>query len=254
MAKKIAIANQKGGVGKTTTTLNLADALMHCGYNVLVLDLDPQCNTTGSYQAKTVGEYTLYDVMNKICTSKEAIQKTEVGDIIAGDPKLVEIDSKLKESVGGYNVMKKALKEVEEQYDYIIMDTPPNLGVFMLNALTAANGVIIPIKAEKYAIDGLGKLNETIQEVIDNTNENLEIYGILLTAFDTRNKLDRNIKDQLEDYGEASDTKIFKPIRVNQTIKDAQAESVSLFEKDSTCNGAVDYANLVKELFEIVGR
>ena len=150
--------------------------------------------------------------------------------------------------------MKKALKEVEEQYDYIIMDTPPNLGVFMLNALTAANGVIIPIKAEKYAIDGLGKLNETIQEVIDNTNENLEIYGILLTAFDTRNKLDRNIKDQLEDYGEASDTKIFKPIRVNQTIKDAQAESVSLFEKDSTCNGAVDYANLVKELFEIVGR
>lgn len=254
MAKKIAIANQKGGVGKTTTALNLADALMHCGYNVLVLDLDPQCNTTGSYQAQTVGEYTLYDVMNKACTTKEAIQKTEVGEIIAGDPKLVEIDSKLKESVGGYNVMKKALKEVEEQYDYIIMDTPPNLGVFMLNALTAADGVIIPIKAEKYAIDGLGKLNETIQEVIDNTNENLEIYGILLTAFDVRNKLDRNIKEQLDAYGEASDTKIFKPIRVNQTIKDAQAESISLFEKDSSCNGAVDYANLVKELFEIVGR
>ncbi len=249
MATKIAIANQKGGVGKTTTAINIADALKRCGYDVLFLDLDPQCNSTGSYKAETEDTSTIYDVMDGKVSIKDAIQHTEIGDIIAGDPLMAGEESKFQSRPGGFNIIKKALKEVDDQYDFVIMDTPPNLGIYMLNALTAANGIVIPVKAEKDAIDGLSQLINTVNEVVENTNENLKVYGVLMTAYDKRNSLDKDIWTQLPEVGKSNGFRVFdNPVRVCQAIKMAQAEEVSLFDKDPASTGALDYAAVVKEL------
>lgn len=253
MAVKIAIANQKGGVGKTTTAINLADALKHCNYKVLFVDLDPQNNSTSTYQAKVDNEYTIYDVLKGECETKDAIQTTVFGDILVGDPQLTTLEFQLLQRPNGFMAVKKALKSVEENYDYIIMDTPPNLGIFMGNALTAANGIIIPVLAEKYAVDGLGKLIETFNDVLESTNSELKIYGVLLTAYDARTKLGRETKRQLPEIGEEFGFHVFEtPVRICQNIRDAQTEQVSLFERYGNCNGAVDYANVVKELLEEV--
>ena len=205
MAIKIAITNQKGGVGKTTTAINLADSLKHIGYNVLLVDIDPQSNSTSTYQAN-LDEFTIYDLMDKKCTTKEAIQHTDMGDIIAGDPLLSELESKLVGNIGGYNILKKALL----QYDFVIIDTPPNLGVFMLNALTASNGCIVPIKAEVYAVDGLNLIIKTVNDVIENANPELNFYGVMLTAYDVRNAQDKAIWEQLPVVGEQSGFRVFK--------------------------------------------
>lgn len=246
------IANQKGGVGKTSTALNLADALIHCNYDVLFVDLDPSCNSSSTYGTIREGENTIYDLMNGRCTSTEAIQKTAFGDIISGDTLLAEDEYKFLNKAGGYNIVKKALKEVDENYDFIIMDTPPNLGIFMVNALTAADGCIIPIKADAYSIDGMGMLIGTINDVMENSNPNLSIYGVLLTHYDKRANLDKQVWSQLPAIGEEMGLKIFKnPIGVCQDIKKAQSLKQSLFEYNSNCQGAIDYANLAKEVLEV---
>ena len=248
---KIAVANQKGGVGKTTTAINIADALTRCGYSVLLVDMDPQCNSTSSYQAEIDGVYTIYDLMNEKCSTEDTIQGTDMGDIIAGDPHLPEDESKFLSKIGGFNILKNALSEIEDEYDYVIMDTPPNLGIFMVNALVAATGVIMPLRAEKYAIDGLAKLMETITDVRENGNPDLEIYGVLMTAYDVRNSLDKEIWGILPETGENYGFSVFKtPVRICQAVKEAQAENVSLFDRSPGCNAAIDYANVVKELLE----
>ena len=251
MATKIAIANQKGGVGKTTTAVNIADALKRCGYDVLFLDLDPQCNSTSSYKAETEDVSTIFDVMDSKVKIHEAIQHTPIGDIIAGDPLMAGEESKYQSKVSGYHIIRKALAEVDDEYDFVVMDTPPNLGIYMLNALTAANGIVIPVKAEKYAIDGLSQLINTVNEVIENTNPNLKVFGVLMTAYDKRNSLDKDIWTQLPQVGEANGFRVFdNPIRVCQAIKVAQAEEVSLFDKDPASTGAIDYAAVVKEILD----
>ena len=230
MAIKIAITNQKGGVGKTTTAINLADALKHIGYNVLLVDIDPQSNSTSTYQAN-LDEFTIYDLMDKKCTTKEAIQHTDMGDIIAGDPLLSELESKLVGNIG----------------------TPPNLGVFMLNALTASNGCIVPIKAEVYAVDGLNLIIKTVNDVIENANPELNFYGVMLTAYDVRNAQDKAIWEQLPVVGEQSGFRVFKtPIRICQDVKKAQSKRTSLFEMSPSCSGSLDYAHFVKELLEVI--
>ena len=247
--RTIAVANQKGGVGKTTTAFNLATGLKYCGYNVLFVDLDPQCNSTSSYKAQIENTNTLYDLMDGYCDIKDAIQHTEVGDIIAGDPCLADFASKFQSVLGGYFLIRNALEKVKDDYDFCIIDTAPSLGVYLINALCAADGVIIPIKAEKYSVDGLEKLVKTINDTIQNGNPKLKVYGVVLTAYDKRNKLDREIKDQLPEIGKMYNFNVFNTvIRTCQTIKDSQAMGESLFVLDAKCNGAVDYANLIKEI------
>lgn len=245
------IANQKGGVGKTTTALNIADALRHSGYKTLFIDVDPQTNSTSSYKAVIDDTYTVYDLFKKECTADEAIQETEFGDIIAGDPNLSTIEMELQSQVGGYKVLKKALKKMKKAYDYVIVDTPPNLGIYMLNALIAADKVIVPIRAEKYAVDGLQRLIETIGDVQEEENPDLKVAGILLTTYDRRNELDRKLWDTLPEVGEAIGMPVFKnPIRISQDVKKAQDQVQSLFDAYPNSNAAFDYARVTKEILE----
>ena len=260
MAIKIAIANQKGGVGKTTTAINIADALIHMNYKVLFIDLDPQHNSTSTYGALIEDNNTIVDVMKKDCSAKEAIQKTLLGDIIAGDDLLSQEEQFFNSQAAREGILKRQLKTVEEDYDYIIMDTPPNLGIYMKNALTAADGCIISIKAEQYAIDGLGLLLETIDETIELLNPNLRIYGVLLNVYDARNALDKQINEILPQIGEDKGFRVFKTaIRVSQDVKKVQSMQSSandvnrsLFENYPSSNAAVDYVNVTKELLEVI--
>ena len=266
MAIKIAVANQKGGVGKTTTAVNMADALKHIGYRVLFIDLDPQHNSTNTYGAVMKDENTIVDVLKEDCTAKEAIQNTPLGDIIAGDKLLAPEEQNINTVIAKEQLLKDALSEIENDYDYIVMDTPPNLGVYMVNALTAADGCIVPLKAEQYAIDGLEQLLITIKNVTRKLNPSLKIYGVLMTCYDSRNGMDAGIKDALPKVGESKGFRTFDTqIRVSQDVKKVQAiqdkrdengnripANRSLFENYKQSNAAIDYVNFTKEVLEVI--
>lgn len=256
MATKIAITNAKGGVAKTTTALNLADALMFIGYKVLFIDLDPQCNSTSVYKKTTLkkeNEKTLLDVMENASPILDCIQHTDFGDIICGDKRLSQQDAVYQTKIGGTKLLKKALREVDADYDFIIMDTPPNIGAFMRNAIYAADGCICPVLPKKFATDGLGQLLDTINDIKEDGNEKLKIYGVVLTIFDKRNAQDRDIKEQLPELGESLGFKVFNTaIRTCQDVEKALAECQSLFRTKGNSNGALDYAALVAELLEVI--
>ena len=179
--KVYAIANQKGGIGKTTTATCIAAILQQKGYKVLLIDTDQQCNSTDTYRAKIESTATLYDVLldeNKIPLS-EAIQQTESGDIIAADPLLREADKKLTVDVEGLYRMQDALVELnnENKYDYVIIDTAPALNSLLHNVLIAADEVIIPLTADRYALQGLSQLNDSINAIKRRQNPKLKVAG-----------------------------------------------------------------------------
>ena len=247
--RTIAIANQKGGIGKTTTAINIADCLKHKGKKVVFLDLDPQCNSTGTYKATIDGVSTICDVFAGDVKAKDAIQTTEMGDIIAGDPLMANDESRYQSTMGGFNRAKSICKEIAEDYDFCIIDTPPNLGIYMINALNAADGVIIPIQADNYAIEGLTGVIKTIKDVKDNANEGLKIEGVLLTKYDARMNLDKETKAQLPEICKSIGLPLFDiAIRTDQTIKDVQAAKVSLYDVAPKSKGALDYEALVDTL------
>ena len=251
MAIKVAISNQKGGVAKSTTALCMADALRHKKKSVLFIDLDSQCNSTSVYQAQIDDAVTAADLLKKRATTKEAIQETRLGSIIAGDPVLASIAPELDKEMYRYELLKDALAEVENEYDYIIMDTPPGEGIYMLNAFFAADGVIIPLTGEQFAVDGLAKIINTINEVKRHGNPDLKIYGVLMNKYDQRNKLDKEMWQSLPKIGEKIGFKVFKtPIRICQEIKNTQAHRESLFDKSPSSKAAEDYSSFVKEFMK----
>lgn len=257
MAYKIVIANQKGGVAKTTTAVNIADALKYMGYRVLLLDLDPQCNSTSVFVGGAVPEEekTILDVFLKKASISDCIKHTDFGDVVCGSRELANSEDTFMRAAGGLKIVKNALKEINEDYDYIIMDTPPNCGAFMRNALFAANGIITPLQAKRFALDGLTDFLDTIELLKDDGNEQLEILGLLLTMYDQRNKQDKEIIAALPEVGEKLNINVFKtPIRINQAIENAIADSKSLFLTRSTSNGANDYADLVCEILDIINK
>ena len=256
MAYKIVIANQKGGVAKTTTAVNLTDGLLYMKYRVLLIDLDPQCNSTSVFIGRdsTDGNSALDFILEKKKIS-ECVDHTDFGDIVCGSKDLASWEGQLLTAPGGTKRVKKAIKEIDEQYDYIIMDTPPNVGAFMRNALFAADGIVTPLQAKRFALDGLSDFIDTVEELKEDGNENLEILGILLTMYDKRNRQDREVIEALPEVADSLNIHVFDtPIRTCQDIENAISASESLFRTRSGSNGANDYADFIGELLDIIGR
>ena len=255
MAYKIVVANQKGGVAKTTTAINIADALMYMGFRVLFVDLDPQCNSSTVFTGGKYAEadYTLYDVFRKKKSFRDCIITTDFGDIVCGSVELADEEDRFMRAPGGLKVIKYAIEEIEDDYDYVVMDTPPNCGAYMRNALFAADGIVIPVQAKKFALDGLARFLDTVNLLKRDDNEKLEILGILMTLYDVRNAQDKEVLEALPEICNGIGVRLFKNvIRTCQDIEKCISASVSLFKTKKTSNGANDYAALVVEMMDII--
>lgn len=248
----IAIANRKGGVGKSTTAAALVSGLTLKGYRVLAVDLDAQRNLTSTMSAR-VDSKTALGVLTGDITAKEAIRKTESGDIIPASKSLSGADAILTETGKEYR-LKEALEPVKGLYDYCIIDSPPALGILTVNALTAANSVIIPAQADIYSLEGIEDLQETIQPVRKYCNPTLEIQGILLTRYSPRSILSRDVTTLAEQLAEQLETSLFKAtIREAVAVKEAQISQQSLFTYAPNAKVTEDYKAFIEEFLERIG-
>jgi len=249
MGKIIAIANQKGGVGKTTTAINLSSALSFAGAKVLVVDMDPQGNaTSGLGVVLGDNESSIYDVLIGRSQAIDTVRRTNVDnlDIIPGDINLSAAEVELVTEMSRETKLKKALASVMEEYNFIMIDCPPSLGLLTVNSLTAADSVLIPLQCEYYAMEGLGQLLNTIRLIRESLNEDLELEGILLTMHDPRNNLSKEVQKQVEDYLSES---IFKTIIPrNVRLSEAPSYGQSIIEYDIRSKGAASYIELAKEM------
>lgn len=245
--KIYAIINQKGGVGKSTTALAVGAGLILKGYSVLYVDLDAQGNLSYTLGANTQG-YNAIGILQRPETAKEEIQHTMHGDIIASSPALAGADTVITETGKEYR-LKEALESISCNYDYCIVDTPPALGILTVNALTACKGVIIPAQADIYSLQGISQLNNTIQTVKKYCNHNLVIMGIVLTRYNPRSVISREITELIEQTAKQLKTKLYKTrIRECTAIKEAQAVKQNIFTYSPRSNATADYKALVDEI------
>lgn len=247
MSKALAIINQKGGVGKSTTALAIGAGLSLKGYSVLFIDLDAQGNLSYTLGADTKG-YNAMRVLERPETAKEEIQHTPQGDIIASSPKLAGADKLLEETGKEYR-LKEALDSLQGAYDYIIVDTPPALGILTINALTACTGAIIPAQADIYSLQGIAQLNSTIETVKKYCNPSLSIMGIVLTRFNGRSIIRREVAEMLERTAEQLHTKLYtSKIRECTALVEAQATKQNIYSYAPRSNATADYKALVDEI------
>jgi len=251
MGKILAIANQKGGVGKTTTTVNLAAALGVLEQKVLLIDADPQANATSGLgiNVEEVKNGT-YQLLEHTVKAEEAIVKTNSPnvDIIPAHIDLVAIEIELIDKDEREYMLKTALEKVKKNYDYIVIDCAPSLGLITLNALTAADAVIIPIQCEYYALEGLGKLLNTIKSVQKVHNPELDIEGLLLTMYDSRLRLSNQVVSEVKKHFH---NMVFKTIiQRNIRLGEAPSHGESIIAYDATSKGAVNYINLANEILK----
>lgn len=251
MGKIIAIANQKGGVGKTTTSVNLAASLGVLEKKVLLIDADPQANATSGLgiDVETV-EFGTYQLLEHSIKAEEAIIKTSSPnlDIIPSHIDLVAIEIELVDQDEREYMLKKAITHLKEQYDYILIDCAPSLGLLTLNALTAADAVIIPIQCEYFALEGLGKLLNTIKSVQKIHNKNLDIEGLLLTMYDSRLRLSNQVVEEVQKhFNEMVFTTI---IQRNVRLSEAPSFGESIINYDAGSKGASNYLSLAHEIIK----
>ena len=247
--KTITVTNQKGGTGKTTTAIQLAAGLSLKGYKTLSIDLDAQGNLTYTAGAKTNGA-TAPGVLTGEVKAEDAIQHTPSGDIIAANKALAGADAFIADTGKEYR-LKEALESLQAAYDYIIIDTPPALGILTINALTACNSVIIPAQADIYSLQGIEQLADTMKPVKKYCNPNLKIAGILLTRYSSRSVLSREVAELAEQLADKLGTKLFKTtIREAIAVKEAQISQQSLFDYAPKAKVTEDYRAFIEELLE----
>jgi len=249
MAKIIAIANQKGGVGKTTTAINLSSSLAVAEQRTLLVDIDPQANSTsGLGQDKKSVKASVYDVLTGGVSIKKAIIQTEIEylSLLPSHINLVGAEIELVNIPEREFIIKNALTEISESFDFIIVDCPPSLGLLTINTLTAANDVIIPIQCEYYALEGLGQLMNTIGLVQKHLNPDLRIHGILLTMYDGRLNLSRQVEEEARKYFA---DKVYQTV-INRNVRLSEAPSfgkpILLYDVEST--GAKNYLRFAEEV------
>lgn len=249
MNRIIAIINQKGGSGKTTTTVNLGGYLASFNKKVLVLDLDPQANTTIHLGLKPHKiEKNIYDVMTDGADISDIIKNTEIKnlDISPANINLSGVEIELAGIVGREMVLKDALDNTIKNYDYIIMDCPPSLSLLTINALTVAKEIIIPVQTEFFALEGMGKLINTVEIVKQRLNRDLKITGILPTMFDGRTNLSKEVIEKINEY---FGNKVYKTkIRKNIKLAEASSHGKPILLYDSKSSGAEDYEAFSKEV------
>lgn len=251
MGKIISIANQKGGVGKTTTAINLAASLAVIEHPTLVIDIDPQSNTTSGLgiEPKTVTN-SIYEVMVGGVGIQSAVRETEMPylDLVPAHINLVGAEIEMVDRDKRERILLKAIGDISEKYDFVIIDCPPSLGLLTINALTASNSVLIPVQCEYYALEGLGQLLNTIKIVRQHLNKELDIEGVLLTMYDTRTRLSNQVVDEVKRY---FDDKVFSTI-ISRNIRLAEAPSFGkpAILYDASSEGAKNYLSLGREIIQ----
>lgn len=251
MGKIIAIANQKGGVGKTTSSINLAASLAVLEHKTLLVDADPQANSTSGigYDPRSI-KSSIYECLVNDLDPHEAIQHTETPnlDLLPAHIDLVGAEIEMINLHEREYKMRRVLDQVKDQYDFIIIDCSPSLGLITINALSAADSVIIPVQCEYFALEGLGKLLNTVKIVQNRLNTDLEIEGILLTMYDVRLRLSNQVVEEVKSH--FNDLVFDTIIQRNTRLSEAPSFGISVIMHDATSKGAINYLNLAREILK----
>lgn len=251
LGKVISVANQKGGVGKTTTTVNLGTILAKKGKKVLLIDADPQGNATSGLGVEKEVEFSTYDVLVNETLMKDTIQDTIIKNlkVCPSNINLAGAEVELVSMMSREQRLKEKLEEIKDKFDYVLIDCPPSLGLITLNSFTASDSVLIPVQCEYYALEGLGQLLNTINLVKKHLNKEIQIEGALLTMYDMRTNLSNQVVKEVKKY---FDNKVYKTvIPRNVRLSEAPSYGMPITEYDPRSKGAKSYIKFAKEFLKI---